>query len=199
MFKDATLFFSRGGTPNIASVIPVMDHLDEHMVSATVSEKYDPAIRAAVAIRKKTLNRYYDQTDHSELYRIAMGMCPPFVYLWESANSVYSVLHPRHKLTYFQRAGWTADWIMTAKTIVHEEYDCTYHFREDVTPALGPTDANEATMSTNLFDNLPAFCSLTFGTVDELTHYLTTPPEDVKNEDILTWWFEHKHVYPHLY
>ena len=74
IFKDATLFFSRGGTPNVASVIPAMDHLDEHLTSAAISHKYDPAIRAAVAIGKKTLNRYYDRTDHSELYRIAMGM-----------------------------------------------------------------------------------------------------------------------------
>jgi hypothetical protein len=52
-----------------------MDHLDEHLASAAVSRTYDPAIRAAVGMGKKTLNRYYDQTDQSELYRIAMGMC----------------------------------------------------------------------------------------------------------------------------
>jgi hypothetical protein len=51
-----------------------MDHLDEHLTSAAVSQKYNPAIRAVVAIGKKTLNHYYDHTDHSELYRIAMGM-----------------------------------------------------------------------------------------------------------------------------
>ena len=50
-----------------------MDHLDEHLATAAVSHKYDPALRAAVAIGKKTLNQYYDRTDHSELYRIAMG------------------------------------------------------------------------------------------------------------------------------
>jgi hypothetical protein len=50
-----------------------MDHLDEHLASASVNQKYDPAIRAAVAIGKRTLNRYYDRTDHSELYRIAMS------------------------------------------------------------------------------------------------------------------------------
>jgi hypothetical protein len=67
------LFFSYGGTPNIAFIIPAMDHLDEHLASATTSHKYDPSIRAAIAIEKKTLNRYYDQTDHMELYCIAMG------------------------------------------------------------------------------------------------------------------------------
>ena len=70
---DATLFFSHGGTLNIASVIPAMDHLDEHLTMAAASHKYGPVLRAAVAIGKKTLNRYYDWTDHSELYWIAMG------------------------------------------------------------------------------------------------------------------------------
>jgi hypothetical protein len=50
-----------------------MDHLDEHLVSAAISPKYDASIRAAVSIGKKTLNRYYDRTDHSELYQIAMS------------------------------------------------------------------------------------------------------------------------------
>jgi hypothetical protein len=50
-----------------------MDHLDEHLASAAVSHKYDPAIRAAIAIGKRTLNRYYDWTDQSEVYRIAMS------------------------------------------------------------------------------------------------------------------------------
>ena len=31
------------------------------------------AIRAALALGKQTLNRYYNKTDHSDVYRIAMG------------------------------------------------------------------------------------------------------------------------------
>ena len=72
IFKDATLFFSRD-TPNIATVIPAMDHLDEHLTNATLNPKYPVSIKAAIAVGKKTLNRYYDKTDHSEVFRIAMG------------------------------------------------------------------------------------------------------------------------------
>jgi hypothetical protein len=50
-----------------------MDHLDEHLASATLSHKYNPVIRVAIGMGKKTLNQYYDQTDHLELYWIAMG------------------------------------------------------------------------------------------------------------------------------
>lgn len=51
-----------------------MDHIDEHLATVATSRKYPIAIKAAVAIAKKTLNRYYDQTDQSEVYRIAMSM-----------------------------------------------------------------------------------------------------------------------------
>jgi hypothetical protein len=46
-----------------------------------------------------------------------------------------------------------------------------------------------------MFDNLPAFCMISFGRLNKLTCYLSTVPEDVKNEDILKWWYEHRYVY----
>ncbi|TFK47876.1 hypothetical protein OE88DRAFT_1606907, partial [Heliocybe sulcata] len=104
VLKDATLFFSRA-TPNLATVIPAMDHIDNFFTDVIRDKsKYGAPLRAAIAIGKKTLNRYYNLTDSSELYRIAM------------------VLHPRHKLSYFKRAGWQQDWIDTAESIVREEY-----------------------------------------------------------------------------
>ena len=78
VFKDAMLFFSYGGTPNIASVIPTMDHLNEHLALIATSPKYGQAIKAAVALGKKILNRYYDHTDHSKVYQIAMSTFPFF-------------------------------------------------------------------------------------------------------------------------
>ena len=56
-----------------AAVIPAMDHIDEHLATAAISDQYCVAIKAVLAIGKKTLNRYYDKTDHSEVFRIAMG------------------------------------------------------------------------------------------------------------------------------
>jgi hypothetical protein len=73
ILKDATLYFSRG-TPTLANVIPAMDHIDKELATKSVDPSYDPAIRAALTMAKKTLNRYYDRTDHSEVYRIAMGV-----------------------------------------------------------------------------------------------------------------------------
>lgn len=50
-----------------------MDFIDEHLATAATDDQYSIAIKAALAIGKTTLNRYYDKTDQSEVFRIAMG------------------------------------------------------------------------------------------------------------------------------
>ncbi|KAG2338200.1 hypothetical protein BDR05DRAFT_978260 [Suillus weaverae] len=72
ILKDTTLYFSHS-TPNLATVIPAMDHIDEKLTSYSHNKKYALSIRAAVELVKKTLNHYYELTDSSEVYRIAMG------------------------------------------------------------------------------------------------------------------------------
>ena len=37
-----------------------------------------------------------------------------------------SVLHPRHKLAYFNEAGWELEWIHTAEGIVRAEFERSY-------------------------------------------------------------------------
>ena len=59
--------------PNISTVIPAMDHIDEYLATACQNIKLSKAIHAALALGKETLNRYYNKTDHSDVYRIAMG------------------------------------------------------------------------------------------------------------------------------
>ncbi|KAJ7811653.1 hypothetical protein B0H13DRAFT_1550783, partial [Mycena leptocephala] len=95
ILKQATLFFSRK-TPNLAMVIPAMDRIDQDFATRSLSSDYHPAIRIALSLGKATLNKYYDKTDHSETYRIAM------------------ILHPKHKLAYFRKAGWEDAWIRSA-------------------------------------------------------------------------------------
>jgi len=50
-----------------------MDFIDETLTNNSLDTNYSPAIRAALGIAKKTLNRYYNATDQSDVYRIAMG------------------------------------------------------------------------------------------------------------------------------
>ena len=98
-----------------------MDHIDTHLATASQSSRYSPAIRASLTLGKAHLNKYYDMTDQSEVYRIAMSKCP-------SSNRFIQllfcriVLHPRHKLQYFCNANWDDKWIATATEIIHDEF-----------------------------------------------------------------------------
>jgi hypothetical protein len=120
-----------------------MDHIDEHLATAATSDKYSPAIQAALAIGKRTLNRYYNMTDHSELYRIAIRMSL-LVFLL-SILIFLVVLHPRHKLQYFQKAHWKPEWVAAAEQILRDEFDRTYRFREE------PTTPDVPMVSRHLF------------------------------------------------
>lgn len=104
-----------------------MDHINAQLATAAQNNIYSPSIRAALAIGKKTLNRYYNKTDYSEVYRIAMGM---FRFASYCFADHLLVLHPRHKLRYFKMAGWEDSWIKTAHAIVCEEFDRTYAFMD---------------------------------------------------------------------
>ncbi|KAI0776431.1 hypothetical protein BC629DRAFT_1254460, partial [Irpex lacteus] len=95
IFYDATQFFSRD-EPTLSEVLPAMDTIDEYLTTTSLDKKFQPSIRAAVNLAKKTMNRYYSKTDQSECYRIAM------------------ILDPNHKLDYFKNNAWPDDWIETA-------------------------------------------------------------------------------------
>ena len=85
IFKDATLFFSQS-TPNLVTVIPAMDHIDETLTSQSIDPHFEPSIRAALGLAKKTLNHYYSATDQSDVYRIVISMYP------SHSVSLYSTL-----------------------------------------------------------------------------------------------------------
>ena len=68
-----TVFFSCG-TPNLVMVIPAINYINETFTNGTLDQTLDPAIKAAIGLTKKTLNRYYSLTDSSDLYHITMGM-----------------------------------------------------------------------------------------------------------------------------
>jgi hypothetical protein len=116
--------------PNISTVILAMDQIDEYLMTTCQDFKYSEAIRTALALGKQTLNHYYDKTDHSEVYRIVMGksLHVPFYLFYFKCSP--TVLHPRHKLHYFKKAGWEEACIETAREIVCAEFDQTYAFMD---------------------------------------------------------------------
>ena len=41
-------------------------------------------------------------------------------------SNIFLVLHPKHKLKYFEKQGWDKEWINTAEEIVREEFKKNY-------------------------------------------------------------------------
>ncbi|KAL1724845.1 hypothetical protein EV714DRAFT_187146, partial [Schizophyllum commune] len=82
--KHTTEYFLRANRSNLPFVIIAMDELDKQLSTMSINMTLEPAIRAAAGLAKRTLNRYYSLTDQADAYRISM------------------VLHPQHKLGYFE-------------------------------------------------------------------------------------------------
>lgn len=78
MFSDATEYFSCEGkdAPTLTDVIPSMDIIDECLVTDMTNTALDPVIHVAVGSAKCTINHYYDKSDESAAYRIAMSKSP---------------------------------------------------------------------------------------------------------------------------
>jgi len=216
IFKDATLYFSHG-TPNLATIIPAMDHIDKVLAtSAGNASKFSPTIRAALTIGKTTMNKYYNLTDQSEVYRIAMGMCRAATYTKIITNTLFSVLHPCHKLEYFKKCDWEAVWIDSAHQIVCDEFDQSYSSLDvagDGTDMQVDTDTVVSrhcllkyvlidflfeilSEYMNIFDNLPDLAQASSDRRDELDCYLASDVENVT--DALMWWYERRAAFPRL-
>ena len=50
-----------------------MDIIDKELSKHALNDTYAPSVRAAASLGKKTLNHYYNKTDDTKIYRIAMG------------------------------------------------------------------------------------------------------------------------------
>ncbi|EIW54263.1 uncharacterized protein TRAVEDRAFT_131865, partial [Trametes versicolor FP-101664 SS1] len=74
VFKDATTFFSWSSAPNLATVIPAIDHIDSHLTMVSLDAKYKNPIHVACSLAQKTLNKYYSLTNGSIAYHIVMGL-----------------------------------------------------------------------------------------------------------------------------
>ncbi|PPQ84663.1 hypothetical protein CVT26_004180 [Gymnopilus dilepis] len=194
--KDGTLFFSHD-SPNLQAVIPAMDRIDEYFTNRLTENSLNVAMRSAIIAAKATLNKYYELTDHAEVYRIAM------------------VLHPRFKLRYFKKAGWDEEWIKMSRQFVEDKLDRHYSVlvsTEWDNEEAGPGEADEMEGSETskrtkskkryIFDetddsdsNASDGSSITAN--EELELYLSTKPE--KNvTDPIRWWKEKQRTYPRL-
>ena len=83
-----------------------MDHIDKVLATASDNPlQFSLPIRTALVIGKNNINRYYNKTDYSETYRIAMSKCSSLLYILflmsvtaQSFTRDTSSLTSRHKI-----------------------------------------------------------------------------------------------------
>ena len=56
-------------------VIPYMDLLTEHVDKFTRDESLAPCVRAAAKRGHKIIDKYYEASDETMIYRVAMSTC----------------------------------------------------------------------------------------------------------------------------
>ncbi|TFY53317.1 hypothetical protein EVJ58_g9512 [Rhodofomes roseus] len=194
VFYDATHFFSREGkdAPGLTDVIPAMDIIDQQLATDSLNQTLDPAICVAVSLGKRAINRYYNKSDESAVYRIAM------------------VLDPCNKLQYFRDNARPDEWIVDARFLVRQAYDKDWKGHglpceqpEDTDRLQPPTGAQPSAASAkkqNMFDAARANRKKTaVPIVDKLDHYLSSDP-DASIDSALGWWTraESRAMYPSL-
>jgi len=154
------------GTPNLATIIPAMDHIDKVLTTSLDSDKYSIPIHASLTIGKHMLSKYYGKTGESEVYQITMSMLVPFLSLiYIFLTAIHLVLHPCHKLEYFKRNSWDEVSIKTAHNIVQDKFNRSYHLLD--------IEENQSTASTTQTNHDVTVCHSFANTYYTLTTICT--------------------------
>jgi len=73
ILKEGTEFFSTS-MPPVSSVIPAMDTIDRAFTTASMDgNRFCLPIKLGLELGKRILNKYYNLTDESEIYRASIG------------------------------------------------------------------------------------------------------------------------------
>jgi hypothetical protein len=116
-FHDISIEMQAAGVPLISTVIKRVDDLVRVIDKYKDDTSKHPAVRSAALRGLAILNKYYEKSDESFVYRISMA------------------LDPRFKLGYFVDQEWPKEWIDTVKDITRTVYQEHY---SDIAPANLP-------------------------------------------------------------
>ena len=127
-----------------------MDHLDLELATKSQDTKLHSAVRAALTFSRRILNKYYNLTDASEAYRIAMGASSLNLLLSLSHSQMrepLAVLHLSYKLRYFKLRDWEKPAIDTARELVESEF--AHEYADVDTPDTHSGEGEETGSSSN--------------------------------------------------
>lgn len=121
----ATEHFSASRVPLVSDVILCFDNLN--IVYEALEEMTSPVLRNSVQRMLVVLKKYYELTDSSKMYRLAVREYSNFYTLTHRLN--ISVLHPSLKLQYLKKAQWEEKWISTSEEILQSTFQKYYQVK----------------------------------------------------------------------
>lgn len=167
-FHDISVEMQTAGVSLISAVIPRMDDLVRVIDDFKDDTSKHPAVRSAAVRGLTILNKYYQKSDESFVYRIAMA------------------LDPRVKLQYFVDQEWPTDWISTVKNITRQVYKEDY---ASVAAADVPLSPRRHVPIGDWPSLLRKSKAPSHQERDELTTFWASPPE--RDADPLQYWYGH--------
>ncbi|KAJ7829499.1 hypothetical protein B0H14DRAFT_2366569 [Mycena olivaceomarginata] len=124
IFEDITQLFSRAEVPLIYEVIPMLESLEDQLANMRDDTTLPNVIRIAAIAGLMVVGKYYALTDDTEVYRIAIIMCPDKKMHWFDTNSAW-LSSDRDEAERVVRCRWT-------ETYAHRG-------QEEPTQASGPS------------------------------------------------------------
>ena len=200
----------------VTVVIPAMDKMHAELTAAAENVEYSPTLQAALELGKisSTSTTHFQMTLRDTGLQWVCIIC--FQY---HSKCIYLVLHPKHKLRYFEKQNWEENWIKTAEEIVQEEFKQNY---EEYLPRKQKTSQSQSSSKRQVgiyiyiffffFNVLKVFQSRNDDSddsesslsssdeeefMDELDRYLSSGHIKGVNDPI-KWWHDNQGSYPRL-
>lgn len=102
-----------------------MDAIDHAFTTASMDgDQFSLPIKIALDLGKRIMNKYYNLTDESEIYRVSIGTLS--VLSVRICLTLVIVLHPGLKLQYFKDNKWPQQWQDDAIAITRRIFDDEY-------------------------------------------------------------------------
>ncbi|KAJ7060829.1 hypothetical protein C8F01DRAFT_988053, partial [Mycena amicta] len=89
IFEDITKLFSRAEVPLVYEVIPMLESLEDQLTNMRGDVTLPNVIRIAAMAGLLVVGKYYALTDDTEVYRIAIIMCPDKKMQWFEQNDAW--------------------------------------------------------------------------------------------------------------
>lgn len=113
--------------PCLSSVILAMDTIDCTFMMASMDGTWcSLPMKVALDLGKRILNKYYNLTDESEIYRASIGMLCIIACQTCLSNFSILVLHPGLKAQYFKNNKWPQEWQDEAIEITQQVFEHDY-------------------------------------------------------------------------